>query len=132
MDESAGGSPAMSAHAAGHSTSTHQSGTPGIVTTGPTPGDGQGCNSSTSGRSAHQRTSSPDPAAANNNLLDLEPLVTQLKEQRDESTRLQEELHALKTQHQSDCNLLHQSLQEERYRFEVRDPLLRSLSPLIA
>lgn len=54
--------------------------------------------------------------------VDLEPLLAELKERKDEASRLQEEMEAMKTQLQNECSLLHQSLQEERYRFEVRLP----------
>ena len=92
-----------------------------------------GCNSSTSsGRNLHghpgshkgmsqvpvvlttQETPSPAEPA-----VDLEPLLSELKERREETSRLQEEVDSLKSQLQSECTLFHQSLQEERFRFEV-------------
>lgn len=148
VDES--GSPAMSgagsAVATGHN-SSHAPANPMTMTTASAsgaPAGGQsavnqsGCNSSTSsarhlihqhnmsagsGHNHNQQaiTITPEPAVVVGPV-DLEPLFSQLKEQRDECTRLQEELHSLKSQHQKDCSLLHQSLQEERYRFEVCNP----------
>lgn len=152
VDES--GSPAMSgtgsAVAPGPNSSSHTTGTPaantaaaGSTTAAAAAGHSavnqSGCNSSTSsGRHLTQHhqhhnqqgmalSTCPEPVTAVSlSPADLDPLITQLKEQRDECTKLQEELHSLKSQHQSDCSLLHQSLQEERYRFEVHTR--RSLS----
>lgn len=61
----------------------------------------------------------PEPAPAFLTQSDLEPLLAELGSRRNEVTRLQEEFESAKTQMQSECSLLHQSLQEERYRFEV-------------
>lgn len=49
----------------------------------------------------------------------LEPILEELKERRDEATRLREEVETLKTQVQSEFGSWHQNLQEERSRFEV-------------
>lgn len=90
-----------------------------------------GNSSTSSGRHHHQLAPSvqsnqhptsptPEPTPAFLTQSDLEPLVADLRSRRDEVTRLQEEFESAKTQMQSECSLLHQSLQEERYRFEVR------------
>lgn len=54
-------------------------------------------------------------------IVDLEPILAELRDRREEVTRLQDEVDSLKTQLANECALFHQSLQEERYRFEVRD-----------
>ena len=66
----------------------------------------------------------PDPAVTPTAIADLEQIVIELKERREECHRLSEELEALKTQLQNECSVFHQSLQEERYRFEVSHSLL--------
>ena len=136
-------SPAMSSSGAATGvTPQHASGTTGnhhSTATAMTPAHNQSaCNSSTGTNSlgrhvspavaaAHQHHHSlpisgltPEPPAPLPALVDLDPILNQLKEQREESNRLQEEIKSLKNQQQSDCNLLHQTLQEERYRYEVR------------
>lgn len=51
--------------------------------------------------------------------VDLEPILNELKEHRTENMRLHEEIESLKSQFNSECGLLNQTLNEERYRFEV-------------
>ena len=52
-------------------------------------------------------------------LINLEPILTELRERREECQRFTDEVEVLKNQLQSECSAFHQSLQEERYRFEV-------------
>ena len=103
-----------------------------------------GCNSSTSsGKNLHHTSPgslkagsaqvavlTPEPPSPAEPSVDLEPLLIELKERRDEATRLQEEVDSLKTQLQSECTLLHQSLQEERFRFERVEEQMNDLIEL--
>ena len=104
---------------------------PGSSSSHPNPSASIGNSSTSSGRHhlAAQNVSNqhltatsptPEPTPAFLTQSDLEPLITELGQRRNEVTRLQEEFESAKTQMQSECSLLHQSLQEERYRFEVR------------
>lgn len=135
-------SPAMSTSGAATGTTPHAPGNTGnhhSTATAMTPAHNQSaCNSSTGTNSLGRHVSpavaaahhhhhslpisglTPEPPAPLPALVDLDPILNQLKEQRDESNRLQEEIKSLKNQQQNDCNLLHQTLQEERYRYEVR------------
>lgn len=60
-----------------------------------------------------------ETAALPTAMIDIEHIVQQLKERREECHRLTEEVDAIKGQLQNECSVFHQSLQEERYRFEV-------------
>jgi len=60
-----------------------------------------------------------ETAATPTAMIDIEHIVNQLKERRDECHRLSEEVDSLKNQLQNECLVFHQSLQDERYRFEV-------------
>jgi DNA repair exonuclease SbcCD ATPase subunit len=62
--------------------------------------------------------------------VDLEPILQELKESREETSRLQEELNKIKSQFQSDSTLLQQSLQEERFRFERLEEQMNDLIEL--
>lgn len=105
---------------------------PGSSSSQPNPSASIGNSSTSSGRhhlaaqslvsNQHPTATSPtpEPAPAFLTQSDLEPLLAELGLRRNEVTRLQQEFESAKTQMQSECSLLHQSLQEERYRFEVR------------
>ena len=117
---------------------------PGSSSSHPNPSASIGNSSTSSGRhhqlaqsvqsNQHPASPTPEPTPAFLTQSDLEPLVADLRSRRDEVTRLQEEFESAKTQMQSECSLLHQSLQEERYRFEVRkdnsSPLTCCSSPV--
>lgn len=61
----------------------------------------------------------PDTAVTPTAHLDFENIVIEMKERREECHRLSEEVESMKNQLQNECSVFHQSLQEERYRFEV-------------
>ncbi|CAG2107139.1 unnamed protein product [Medioppia subpectinata] len=61
----------------------------------------------------------PDTAVTPTALIDMEQIVIELKERREECRRMSEDVDSLKSQLQNECSVFHQSLQEERYRFEV-------------
>ncbi|KAH6934729.1 hypothetical protein HPB50_000363 [Hyalomma asiaticum] len=50
---------------------------------------------------------------------ELEPLLAELAERREECQRLAEEIEALKNQLHHECSYFSQALQEERYRYEM-------------
>lgn len=64
-------------------------------------------------------------------VIDLEPVIAELQNRRDEVRRLSAEIESLKSQLQTDCTVFHQSLQEERYRFEVRFARANSIRKVI-
>lgn len=68
-----------------------------------------------------------ETAATPTAMIDIEPLVAELRERREECQRLSEDMESLKSHFQNECTVFHQSLQEERYRFEVRKHLNFSL-----
>lgn len=106
-------SPVMSASGAPVTTGNHV--TAGCVT------------NSSAGSGRHLPViSAPGPGSLSNTTdpinstpIDLEPIFNELKEQRAESMRLREEIESLKSQLSTDCGLLNQSFNEERYRFDV-------------
>ena len=59
-------------------------------------------------------------SAPNAMQIDLEPVIVELRDRREEVSRLSDEIEAVKSQLQTECTVFHQSLQDERYRFEVR------------
>ena len=65
---------------------------------------------------AHASTSDSAPNAMQ---IDLEPVIVELRDRREEVSRLSDEVEAVKSQLQTECTVFHQSLQDERYRFEV-------------
>lgn len=59
------------------------------------------------------------PNTPNLGMIDLDPVIMELQNRRDEVNRLSDEIDGIKSQLQSECTVFHQSLQDERYRFEV-------------
>lgn len=61
---------------------------------------------------------------------ELEPLLAELAERREECQRLAEEIEALKNQLHHECSYFSQALQEERYRYERLEEQMNDLIEL--
>ncbi|CAN8026843.1 unnamed protein product [Ixodes persulcatus] len=61
---------------------------------------------------------------------DIEPLLMELNERKDECQRLAEEIEALKNQMHHECSYFSQALQEERYRYERLEEQMNDLIEL--
>ncbi|EEC13275.1 transmembrane and coiled-coil domains protein, putative, partial [Ixodes scapularis] len=61
---------------------------------------------------------------------DIEPLLVELNERKDECQRLAEEIEALKNQMHHECSYFSQALQEERYRYERLEEQMNDLIEL--
>ncbi|CAG2107138.1 unnamed protein product [Medioppia subpectinata] len=72
----------------------------------------------------------PDTAVTPTALIDMEQIVIELKERREECRRMSEDVDSLKSQLQNECSVFHQSLQEERYRFERLEEQMNDLIEL--
>lgn len=61
---------------------------------------------------------------------DIEPLLMELNERKEECQRLAEEIEALKNQMHHECSYFSQALQEERYRYERLEEQMNDLIEL--
>ncbi|RWS02841.1 Transmembrane and coiled-coil domains protein 2-like protein [Dinothrombium tinctorium] len=71
-----------------------------------------------------------DPGSSSAGIIDVEPLLAELRDRKDDCQRLTEEVEAFKTQFQAECALFHQNLQDERYRFERLEEQMNDLIEL--
>ena len=106
-------SPVMSATGAPVTTGNHVN--PGCVTNSSAGSGRQLPVISTQGPGSVSNTTDP----LNMTTIDLDPILTELKELRAENMRFNEEFESLKSQHSNEITMLSQSLNEERYRCEV-------------
>ncbi|XP_054156452.1 transmembrane and coiled-coil domains protein 2-like isoform X2 [Oppia nitens] len=74
--------------------------------------------------------SSERTAVTPTSMADFEQIVIELKERREQCRCLAEEVESMKSQLQNECSAFHQSLQEERYRFERLEEQMNDLIEL--
>ncbi|CAG2182347.1 unnamed protein product, partial [Oppiella nova] len=72
----------------------------------------------------------PETTVTPTAMIDIEQIVIEMKDRREEVRRLSEEVESLKSHLQSECSVFHQSLQEERYRFERLEEQMNDLIEL--
>ncbi|KAM8866858.1 transmembrane and coiled-coil domains protein 1b isoform 1-T1 [Synchiropus picturatus] len=111
---------------------------PGQLQSSPKYGSEEDCSSNTSGSAgANSTTGAPGgPPSSRGNTLDpaqlsgFDAFFQEIQEVRDNQSRLEDSFESLKTHYQTDHTLIHEALQEERYRCERLEEQLNDLTEL--